>query len=319
LIRTHGSAEKSLLNVNNHFPYQKAEKILNAFKGKVLLATDPNFPKELRRSSSCPPMLFAIGNLSLLNSPKVAIIGARNASINGKSIANRMGEDLSNYFVIVSGLAVGIDASAHLGSGPQKAIAVMPFSLENVYPKENYRLFQEITKEGLAISEVSPHRTPEQSMFHARNRTIAMLSIGIVVIEAGIKSGTMEASKMALDLGVEVMAVPGSPTDPRARGCNHLIKNGAPLIENFMDVLETLGYKISEEQANPLKKTENTYNDVSTKIISMLSMDTPVYLETIASNLNVNIQDILCNISELEILGKIRKCSTNEVMLNAQF
>jgi DNA processing protein len=320
LLRAYGSAEKSLPHVEAPFPYEKAEKLLKSFKGHVLLASDPIFPKELRRTSSCPPMLFAMGNLSLLNQRKVSVIGARNASINGKSIAKKMGEGLSNYFVVISGLANGIDTNVHLGADKKKSIAVMPFALNCVYPAENSKLFKEISEEGLVISTVPSHRSPDQGMFHARNKIIATLSEGMVVIEASLRSGSIAAAKMALDIGTEVMAVPGSPSDPRSKGCNWLIKNGAPLVEDYTDVLEILGYNFKDSQNSVcfLDDSDNKYDDLSNQIVSMLSSDSPTCLETIATNLNVDIKDILCNISELEIIGKISKCSTNEVILNVQ-
>jgi DNA processing protein len=219
---------------------------------------------------------------------------------------------------VISGLACGIDASVHTGADKKKSIAVMPFSLDCIYPKENTMLFKQISAEGLVISCIPPHRKPEQGMFHSRNRIIAMLSAGMVVIEAGLRSGSMAAAKIALDIGTEVMAVPGSPSDPRSKGCNQLIKNGAPLVEDCKDVLEILGYQTESKQNTicTLSDVESKYDDLSSQIVSMLSSDSPTYLESIATNLNVDVKDILCNISELEILGKIRKCSTNEVILN---
>ncbi len=320
LLKTYKSANIALQNVQDPFPEQEAQKILNNFKGYILLASDPMFPTELKRSPMCPPILFAKGNLSMLQTPKIAIIGARNASLNGKSIARKMAKDLSNYFTIVSGLANGIDTSAHLGAlqnANSKVIGVMPFSFEHIYPKENEKLFATVIERGLAITEVPPHRPPDQGMFFARNKIIAMMSSGIITIEAALKSGTISTAQVALDLGTEVMAVPGSPTDPRSRGCNQLIKNGAPLVEDYTDVLEHLGYTYTSEQSNiQLKDSCSLPRDISAQILSMLSTDRPIPLETIAENLNLDVKDILCNISELEIRGKISKHSSNEVIRN---
>jgi DNA processing protein len=304
--------------VKHTFSRTSAEKTLESFNGTILIASDPEFPEELKNFSSCPPMLFATGDIGLLKAKKIAIIGARNASINGRSIAFNFSRDLAEYFVIVSGLANGIDTSVHMGAlETGRTIAVLPFSLNNVYPKENAKLFDQIVKNGLAISEVPPNRPPDAGMFHARNRIIATLVSGLIIIEASIKSGTMSTAKAALDAGTEVLVVPGSPTDPRSKGCNKLIKEGAPLVESYIDVLEHMEYKCVHKQHKiQLVNNTQTYSDISRQILMMLSADFPTDLETIANNLNVNIQDILCNISELEISGKILKYSSNEIILN---
>lgn len=323
LLRAYKTAQESLKHVATPFSTKEASKILTDFSGRIILASDPIFPSELRRSTSCPPMLFCRGNIDLLKTQKIAIIGARNASINGKSIASKLSGDLSQYFTIVSGLANGIDTSAHLGvlrRNKNNTIAVMPFSFNNIYPKENTKLFEEISNKGLVLTEVPPQKNPDQGMFHARNRIISLLSPGVIVIEGALKSGTIAAAKMALDIGSEVMAVPGSPSDPRSRGCNNLIKNGAPLVEDYADVLDILGCTQTSTEQPKLKLHDNStpkYDDISNDILSMLSVDLPTNLEIIAQKLNIDMKELLRNISELEILGRIYKCSTNEVMLNA--
>lgn len=321
MLKKYGNAEASLRHIKDSFPIQEAKKILNSFKGSILLASDDAFPEELKRDTYCPPMLFAKGDLNILKCRKIAIIGARNASIHGKTLAGNLGSDLSNYYSIVSGLANGIDTSAHLGALKNKyskPIAVMPFSLNNIYPKENKNLFEKIVEIGLVITEVPPHRNPDQGMFHARNRIIASLSSGMIVVEAALKSGTMSTAKLALDLGTEVMAVPGCPADPRARGCNYLIKNGAPLVENYIDVLENMNIQTTSLRENTqLKYTSSSEsNNLNQKVLDMLSVDCPTNIELIAHNLGEDVTKILSNISELEMCGKIKKYSTNEIILN---
>lgn len=325
LLRGYGTAEESLKHIQNRFPQKEAEKILGSFKGKIIIASDNNFPKELRRSTSCPPMLFYYGNENLLKNTKIAIIGARNSSLNGKSMAYQISRDLSNYFTIVSGLARGIDTSAHLGAlkNNMNTIAILPFSFNNVYPKENQKLFDQIKEWGLVITEVPPHKNPDQGMFHARNRIISLLSRGMIVIEAALKSGSLATAKIALDIGTEVMAVPGSPTDPRSRGCNLLIKNGAPLIESYLDVLDIIKPDINNNIDNnsQLKFENNEIEcsisdsiDIKEKILSLLS-DSPTPIDIIQMTLNIPMKDLLYYISELEIMGAITKCSTNEIVL----
>ena len=329
LLKDHKTAKKALQMVKDPFPYDSAQKILKSSNAKILLANDPRFPKQLRRSMACPPMLFYKGDESILKKEMISIIGARNASIHGKSISETLAKNLSSYFAIVSGLAKGIDTSAHKGSlenvDAKAALAVLPFSIENVYPQENIKLHESIEKYGLLLSEVPPHKKVDQGMFHARNRIVAGLSCCIVVIEAAIKSGTMETAKLALDLGVDVFAVPGSPIDPRSAGSNFLIKNGAPLVENFIDVLNLLGYEKStkKQDLNQLffEDTKSTTNPTKISlesshetVLSFLS-DVPISVEQLAMHAKIDMTEFLYILSELEMMGKIVKYPTNYVVL----
>jgi DNA processing protein len=322
LLNKYKTATEALNYVKNPFSKQKAKQILKSINYEILLANDKDFPIELKRSCSCPPMLFYKGDKSILSKRKIGIVGARNASIHGMKIARTLAEKLSSEFAIISGLAKGIDANAHVGSlecpENKSAIAVLPFSLENVYPKENKNIYEKIAKYGLLISEVFPYSVPEQGMFQGRNRLISLLAQGMIIIEAGVKSGTMSTAKIALDYGCEVMAVPGSPLDPRYFGSNLLIKNGAPLIQNYYDVIEVLGAdnrvpsqppietkKIIEKQDN-FEKYE--------KVLSVLS-STPVSIDLISKYVQIEIPELLRIISDLEILGKIIKYCANEIAL----
>jgi DNA processing protein len=267
-------------------------------------------------------MLFCQGDKTILAKRKIAIIGARNASISGKSIAKNLAYNLSNDFAIVSGLARGIDTAAHQGSientQTKSTITVLPFGFENIYPQENVQLYKKIAKDGLVISETQHRNLNEQGAFYARNRIITLLSEAVVVIEAASKSGTMATAKMALDLGCEVLVIPGSPLDPRYYGSNFLIKNGAMLVQNHFDVLEAIGYQtehnqISETQVSSQVEPTGNHNK-SEEILSMLS-ETPISLDTLALNANIRMNELLCLISELEISGKVIKHSTNEVTI----
>lgn len=320
LLHKFKTAENALKQISSPYPRKEAEKILKSLKYEIILASDKNFPKLLKRSSSCPPMLYFKGDKNLFSKRKIAIIGARNASIIGKSIAKNLASNLSFKFCIVSGLAIGIDASAHLGSlGNKSAIAVLPSGLDNIYPRENSKLYEEICRNGLVISEIPPGiNSYEQGMFHARNRIITLLSEAIIVIEAAEKSGTMATAKMALDFGCEVFVVPGSPADPRNIGSNNLIKNGAILIQNYTDVLEHL--ENLEEPIKTSKFSDNeqieNYNidDKKEKILSLLS-EIPVALDQLAFHSGIDIKNLLYIISELEMEDKIEKYSTNEIVL----
>lgn len=325
LLQKFGNAKSALNHIPKPYSRKAAEKILKSLNCNVILASDEHFPKLLKRSSSCPPMLFFKGDKELFLKRTIGIIGARNASITGKNIAKNLASNLSKDFAIVSGLAKGIDTSAHLGAlerGYEKsAIAVLPFSFDNIYPKENQKLYEQISQNGLVISEIAPGSTSyEQGMFHARNRIIALLSEAIIVIEAAEKSGTMATAKMALDLGCEILVVPGSPADPRNIGSNNLIKNGATLVQSYTDVLECLGYSETGIRENKLFDNEKPYYDIDnkkSKVLSLLS-EIPVSFDLLAIHSGLNIKELLYIISELEMENKIKKYSTNEIILKGR-
>ncbi|MBQ8651112.1 MAG: DNA-processing protein DprA [Alphaproteobacteria bacterium] len=323
LMRRYRTAAEAIKHIEKPFNRLKAEKILNSMNCNVILANDQMFPKSLRRTCSCPPLLFYKGDISIINKRKIAIIGARNASLTGKSIAKNLAENLSRYFAIVSGLAKGIDTSAHIGSlenpSYKSAISVLPMSFDNIYPKENQKLFEKIAENGLVITEKPYGSHNEQGSFHARNRIVTLLSEAIIVIEAAAKSGTMTTAQMALDIGCEVLVVPGSPSDPRNFGSNLLIRNGATLIQSYEDVLESLNYvqqeHISVVQHKVIEEAQSiNQSDLQNKILEMLS-NVPVTLDELSFQLKVPMQDILCAISELELKNMIARHSSNGIVL----
>jgi DNA processing protein len=238
------------------------------------------------------------------------------------SIAKNLSSKLADKFAIVSGLAKGIDSSAHIGSleRPENkaAIAVLPTGIDRIYPKENAPLYEKIAKHGVLITEVSPCVNSDFGMFQARNRIISLLADGMVVIEAAAKSGTLATAKAALDFGCEVMVVPGSPIDPRCFGSNILIKNGATLVQNHFDVLETLQFGESFDNSPICDHTiiveEEGTLDLKDKLLSLLSTEA-TSLDEISCHMNISMPKLLCIISELEISGKIVKHATNEVSL----
>ena len=259
LINYYKTASEALKHISLHcdntkkiFNYIFIEKFLHNNKCKVILATDEKFPDSLKNDYYCPPVLYYRGDINLLSKCKISVIGARNSSISGKTIASNMAESLAPYFVITSGMAHGIDTSAltaAINSG-HNALAILPFGFENIYPKDNLKLFDRIAENGLVITSVFPSRKPDPGMFHARNRLLVLLSKGIVVIEAAVKSGTMSTTNLALDLGKEIMVVPGSPLDHRYYGSNLLIKNGAHLVQNAQDVIDIMSEKAINNKLN---------------------------------------------------------------------
>jgi DNA processing protein len=188
-----------------------------------------------------PPLLIAKGRLELLERTAVAIVGARNASAAACRFARGLAHDLGEEgAAVVSGLARGIDSAAHQGSMESGTIGVIAGGLDIFYPPENKALQTEMGERGLVLAEMPPGTEPRARHFPYRNRIIAGLSVGTVVVEAAPRSGSLITARLAAEAGRDVMAVPGSPLDPRAQGCNQLIRDGATLIQNAADVMEAV-------------------------------------------------------------------------------
>lgn len=206
--------------------------------GRMLVMGDPFYPPALAAIADAPPVLRCIGDPALLQRPMVAIVGARNASANGRRIAADIARGLGEAGVIVvSGLARGIDTEAHRSSLEVGTVAVLAGGVDVVYPPENAGLHAAIAEGGLLLSEMPLGSVPQARHFPRRNRIIAGLAAGVVVIEAALQSGSLITAHCAVDQGREVLAVPGSPLDPRSRGCNKLLREGARLVESAQDVL----------------------------------------------------------------------------------
>lgn len=215
--------------------------VAKAAKARLLCFSDPEYPAPLAHLKDAPPALWAIGDLSLLQRPMIAIVGARNASSLGTRMARALAHDLSAAgYVVVSGLARGVDTAAHLAALPSGTIAVMAGGADVIYPSENTSLGKSIGEQGLILSEQPMGLAPQARHFPKRNRIIAGLAQAVVVVEAAAKSGSLITARDALDLGREVLAVPGHPFDARASGCNMLIRDGAQLVRNAADVIAAL-------------------------------------------------------------------------------
>lgn len=330
LINYYKTASESLKHVsqNNNKVLNNIfiEKFLHNNKCKVILATDTNFPSELKNvdHSHLPPVLYYRGDISILSKTKIAIIGARNCSISGKNIASIISENLAPYFIITSGMAHGIDTStlnAALNKGHQ-VLAILPFGFDNIYPKDNLKLFERIAENGLVITSVFPNRKPDPGMFHARNRLLVLLSKGIVVVEASVKSGTMSTANLALDLGVEIMVVPGSPLDPRYYGSNLLIKNGAQLVQNAQDIMDIINRnKIVNRKLNIDTLfnedivSKNNNKDICNVILSKLST-VPTTIDELVIETNLTVPNILSAVSNLVLAGKVIRTPSNSLIIS---
>jgi len=205
---------------------------------------DPRFPRLLRETADPPLLLYAHGRIDLLDAPQVALVGSRHASVNGQHQARRMAAELSAAgFTVTSGMAQGIDAAAHDGAlqGAGSTIAVVGTGIDQVYPRVHRELAARIVEAGLMLSEFPLGSAPVAANFPRRNRVIAGLARGVVVIEAAARSGSLITARLALEEGRDVCAMPGPVQAPLARGCHRLIKEGAALVEDAADVMAALG------------------------------------------------------------------------------
>ena len=214
---------------------------LSALGGRMIAMVEPAYPEPLAAIADPPPVLAVRGRVDLLATDCIAVVGARNASANGLHFAERLAADLGAAgLTVVSGMARGIDARAHAGAIESGTVAVMGGGVDVLYPKENRSLFERLLTEGAVIAETPLGTVPMGRHFPRRNRIIAGLSRGVVVVEGAARSGSLITARLALEQGREVMAVPGSPLDPRAGGPNRLIRQGATLVESASDVLDAL-------------------------------------------------------------------------------
>lgn len=217
---------------------EKEAKAIRAEGAEIVLYGTPDYPSLMLQMNDAPPMLIVKGHKHLLQKDMIGIVGARNASTNGLSFSRKMARELGEAgYVVCSGLARGIDSAAHTASLPTGTVAVIAGGIDTIYPPENEKLYKEITDTGLLVTEMPMGAQPLARSFPARNRIIAGMCKGLVIVEAGLKSGTLISAQYALDYHRDVFAVPGSPLDPRCQGTNKLIKEGATLTESAEDVL----------------------------------------------------------------------------------
>jgi DNA processing protein len=239
---------------------EEAERELRAAKalGVTFLALgEPGYPRRLQMIDDAPPLLAVRGNLAVFAAPMVAVVGARNASAAGMRFAERLAHDLGDAgFIVVSGLARGIDAAAHRASLATGTVAVLAGGHDRIYPPEHADLADQLLAQGAAVSEMPLGWEPRARDFPRRNRLISGLAVGVVVVEAARRSGSLITSRLALEQGREVFAVPGSPLDPRAEGTNSLLKQGATLVTEAEDVIAVLRPILGQSVDAPVEEPD---------------------------------------------------------------
>jgi len=226
----------------------------------ILTYNDDNYPPLLKQIAKPPIVLFVNGDASLLTSQQLAMVGSRNPTPNGTNNAQQFAQHLVEYgFTITSGLAMGIDAASHLGalSKDGKTIAVLGTGLEHIYPKSHQKLAQQIADQGALVSEYPLETRAKPENFPRRNRIICGLSLGVLVVEATLRSGSLITARFAAEQGREVFAIPGSIHNPLSRGCHYLIRQGAKLVESTQDILEEMNPELLKDLMHLTKTGDN--------------------------------------------------------------
>jgi DNA processing protein len=280
------------------------------------------YPPLLAQAEAAPPALIVKGNRALADRPAIALVGARNASASACRFARQLAQDIGAAGpVVVSGLARGIDSAAHDGSLDTGTIAVIAGGIDIVYPPENKALQHAIAERGLLIAEQPPGVEPRARHFPYRNRIIAGIALGTVVIEAAPRSGSLITARYAADYGRDVMAVPGSPLDPRAQGCNQLIREGATLVQSADDVLEmitpfalrTPAAQRSTDRAPPAV-SEGTSETERAAVADLLS-HTAVSVDEIVRQSGLAPATVQTALLEMELAGKLERHAGGKVGL----
>jgi len=299
---------------------EKERDAIFAFGAQIILFEDPLYPSLLRHIDAAPPLLTIKGKTDLLQTPLFALIGARNASALGKKMAYIFARDLGqNGWSIVSGLARGIDAAAHQGRLATGTLAVIAGGIDQVYPLENQNLHTQIAQEGLLIAESPFGTAPQATLFPKRNRLISGLSRGILIVEAALKSGSLLTATHALDQGRDVFVVPGHPLDPRARGCNKLIKNGAILVETLEDITQEISPLRSREEKlcespPPVPQPSIPSSSLRKRIHENLSF-IPIHIDELVRECQLQITEVWSILLEMELAGRLERTPGGKVAL----
>jgi DNA processing protein len=278
-----------------------------ALGARLICACEPDFPQALAALDPPPPLIWVRGDAGLLDRRTVAIVGARVASAAGQRFARGLAAELGAAgCVVVSGLARGIDGAAHEGSLPTGTVAVLGGGIDDVYPPEHRDLYARIVEQGCVVSENEPGRTAVARDFPRRNRIIAGLSRAVVVVEAELRSGSLITARLANEQGREVLAVPGSPLDPRAKGTNDLIRQGAAICESAEDVLRAIeglgGFR--EPEPTPFRDAPVEPDDALRERLADLLSPTPVSRDELVRAAGAPAPAVFAALMELALAGR---------------
>jgi DNA processing protein len=291
---------------------------------------EPLYPRGLAAIEDAPPILSVLGRAELLEMPMVAVVGARNASANGRRFSRELAASLGQAGIVVtSGLARGIDAAAHLGALETGSAAVVAGGIDVVYPEENRGLHEALARQGVIVAELPLGTEPQARHFPRRNRIISGMALGVVVVEAAARSGSLITARFALEQGRDVFAVPGSPLDPRCRGCNDLLRHGAILTESAEDVLSQLGprldcvpppssppesFRAAADWPAPAANA-SVVDDSGLGLILESLGPTPVPVDELVRQCHLSAAAVAILLLELELAGKVERHPGNLVSL----
>jgi DNA processing protein len=294
---------------------------------RLIASCEPEYPERLAALEDAPPVITVHGDAGLLAGRIVAVVGARNASVNGRRFAEALARGLGDAgFRVVSGLARGIDSAAHQGALDGGTVAVVAGGADVVYPPENAALHAAIAARGAVVAESPLGTAPHAHHFPRRNRIISGLSLGVVVVEAALKSGSLITARYAAEQGREVFAVPGSPLDPRCRGTNGLLRDGAHLVEGADDVIGVLGSLHGAEIPRPTapdspvggpgKPVESLENAAAmhAKVLELLDPH-PVPVDELVRRCQLSPAALMTALLELELAGRVVRHAGNRVAL----
>jgi DNA processing protein len=306
-------------------PRADAERELETARrlgAKLVALSEPDYPHRLAAIDDAPPLLAVRGNLTALSRPMIAMVGSRNASAAGLKFAERLARELGEAgFVIASGLARGVDAAAHRASLATGTVAVLAGGHDRIYPEQHIDLLDAVLREGAAITEMPFGWSPRAQDFPRRNRLISGLSVGVIIVEAAKRSGSLITARFALEQGREVFAVPGSPIDPRAEGTNGLLKQGATLVTDTADVLAVVEPILGRREMSAREPdgeepmlADAPDTSARTRIIALLG-PAPVRLDDLVRLSNSTPALVRTVLLELELAGRIERQSGGLVAL----
>jgi DNA processing protein len=298
---------------------------------RIICWGEPLYPNALAAIDDAPPVLTVLGRAELLQKPMMAIVGARNASASGRRFCRDLAAALGRAgVVVVSGLARGIDAAAHLGALETGSVAVVAGGVDVVYPQENRGLHDALASRGVIAAELPLGTEPQARHFPRRNRIISGMALGVVVVEAAARSGSLITARLALEQGRDVFAVPGSPLDPRCRGSNDLIRHGAILTEGAEDVLSQLGLALAHATTQhaatpgqipatpswpPMRTDQLIADDAGLEAVAERLGPTPVAVDELVRQCHLSAAAVATLLLELELAGRIERHPGNLVSL----
>ncbi|MCK5126129.1 MAG: DNA-processing protein DprA [candidate division Zixibacteria bacterium] len=276
----------------------------------VLTLADADYPKSLKKIYDPPPFIFLNGNIIEEDIRSIAIVGARTASEYGRTMAHKIARELTSHGItVVSGMAVGVDSSAHRGAlvAGGRTLAVLGSGIDVVYPRTNKKLYEEISQQGSVLSEFLPGVGPNPPHFPRRNRVISGLSQGIIVVEAGQKSGALLTADLALSQGKKLFAVPGQLTSKMSAGTNELIKSGAHLLSSIDDIFSVLP-ELKSDYIVPQRRAEADLTEGENLMFSRLS-DEPKQLDELVRECRLSVSDTATYLLSLELRGLVKQLS----------